>query len=184
MAANTPSPDKPLVPVTPRGEATRKKLLASATTEFCEKGFHAASVSSITQRADVGQGTFYLYFHSKEEVYATLVRELGTAQRHRLAALAPSAGKASERTVVEALIGDIAGLPGHYRILREAQFVDERVFRETQDQLHEAVATLLPPHAVLRAAALVGATEQVALRHCLWAEKPVNAQLAEAELGR
>ena len=47
-----------IVPATARGEATRRKLLDSAEKEFGEKGYHAASVSSITTRADVGQGTF------------------------------------------------------------------------------------------------------------------------------
>jgi len=56
----TPLMLKALVPATARGEATRRKLLAAAEIEFGARGFHAASVSSITTRADVGQGTFYL----------------------------------------------------------------------------------------------------------------------------
>src|ERR1700757_502104 len=75
---------KELVPVTARGEATRRKLLSAAEEEFGGKGFHAASVSSITTRAGVGQGTFYLYFHSKEEIFVTLVRDIGRKLRKQM----------------------------------------------------------------------------------------------------
>src|SRR5581483_7612448 len=88
----------PIVPATPRGEATRRKLLDAAETEFGDKGFHAASVSSITTRADVGQGTFYLYFHSKEEIFTTLVREIGHALRKHMA---EAVGKAAPRMAAE-----------------------------------------------------------------------------------
>lgn len=194
MLMNTNAAPKELVPVTARGEATRRKLLASAEHEFGSKGFPAASVSSITQRADVGQGTFYLYFHSKEEVFATLVRELGREQRASLAALVDQSanGRDAERKLAEALVGFIAGQPGRYRILREAQFVDEPVFRETQDQLFTALAgvlhaasrgTLTSEAAGYRAAALVGAAEQTALRQCLWAEKPASRGMIDAIVG-
>ena len=43
-------------PLTARGEATRRRILNAAEIEFGEKGFHLASVSSITTRASVGQG--------------------------------------------------------------------------------------------------------------------------------
>jgi len=195
MLMNVTPPLKELVPVTPRGEATRKKLLASAEIEFGSKGFPAASVSSITQRADVGQGTFYLYFHSKEEVFATLVRELGRDQRDGVTALLSHAAvkREGERLLAEKLLDGIASEPGRYRILREAQFVDEPVFRETQEQLFQAIAEVLvlagrggagPADAAMRAAAIAGAAEHAALRHCLWTGKPPSRALAEAVLSR
>lgn len=195
MLMNAQAAPKELIPVTPRGEATRRKLLASAEIEFGAKGFPAASVSSITQRADVGQGTFYLYFHSKEEVFATVVRELGREQRRAISALAAEqAGrKDSERLLAETLVEFVASEPGRYRILREAQFVDEPVFRETQEQLFAAIADVLVAgsrgalgtgEAALRAAAIAGAAEQSALRHCLWAGKPSAKALIDAVLGQ
>ena len=182
---------KELIPVTPRGEATRKKLLASAEIEFGAKGFPAASVSSITQRADVGQGTFYLYFHSKEEVFATLVRELGRQQRLLVSAVAnnPAAAKEGPQLLAKALLDSIASNPGRYRILCEAQFMDEPVFRETHEQLFSAVAEVLVARggvsaadAPLRAAALVGAAERVALQQSLWADKQPNKAMVSAVL--
>ena len=72
-------------PATARGEATRQKLLSAAEGEFGERGFNRASVSSITKRAGVGQGTFYLYFPSKEDILRELVRHMGRALRRALA---------------------------------------------------------------------------------------------------
>ena len=44
------------VPRTERGRRTLRKLLDAAAEEFGEKGFHEASVSSITRRAGVALG--------------------------------------------------------------------------------------------------------------------------------
>ncbi len=190
MLMNLSPPLKELVPVTPRGEATRRKLLASAEIEFGNKGFAAASVSSITQRADVGQGTFYLYFHSKEEVFATLVRDFGADQCRQLA-VADAAAKDDERRLVTRLAEFVALQPGRHRILSEAQFVDEPAFREVQQKLLSTVASELVGggrvirggEISLRAAALVGAATGAALAHCQWGGKPVSRTLVEAVMG-
>ncbi len=52
--------------------ATRRKLLNAARSVFAEKGINVARIDDITERADVGKGTFYNYFRTKEN----LVREL------------------------------------------------------------------------------------------------------------
>lgn len=47
---------------------TRVRLLKAAYEIFSKKGLDAATVQEITDRADVGLGTFYNYFASKEEI--------------------------------------------------------------------------------------------------------------------
>lgn len=194
MLMTTSTPPKDLVPVTARGEATRKKLLAAAEIEFGSKGFPAASVSSITQRADVGQGTFYLYFHSKEQVFATLVRGINAEQCAQIAALAEtiSAAPEAERRVAALLLELVAQAPGRHRILTEAQFVDAPMFQAEQQKRFAAVAACLlegsrsasAAELQLRAAALVGASGLVAVEHCHWRGRPVNRALIEAVAGR
>ena len=71
-------------PTTARGEATRKRILDAAETEFGENGFARTSVASIVNRAGVAQGTFYLYFPSKDDVLRELVRDMGRRLRHAL----------------------------------------------------------------------------------------------------
>ena len=55
-------------PKTQRGERTRQKILDAAEREIGARGFSDASIATITAEAAVAQGTFYLYFRSKEEV--------------------------------------------------------------------------------------------------------------------
>lgn len=52
---------------------SKQRLLIAATEVFFEKGYTAARVSDVVARADVAQGTFYLYFKSKEAVFVALV---------------------------------------------------------------------------------------------------------------
>lgn len=52
------------------GEPTTKTaLIASAIKLFRQKGFQMTRVSDIVSDAGVAQGTFYNYFHSKEEIF-------------------------------------------------------------------------------------------------------------------
>jgi AcrR family transcriptional regulator len=50
----------------------REQLLNAALAVFSAEGYSAAKVSDIVGRAGVAQGTFYLYFRSKQEVMLAL----------------------------------------------------------------------------------------------------------------
>ena len=69
--------------LTARGERTRRKLLESAERIFAELGYHDASIVKITEAAGVGQGTFYLYFASKKEIFE-VVLDLNSRVRHAM----------------------------------------------------------------------------------------------------
>jgi len=58
-----------------RRARTRAELLAAAKRLFASKGFHATKIADIAAAADVGTGTFYLYFATKEALFSDLVRE-------------------------------------------------------------------------------------------------------------
>lgn len=181
---------EPLQPATARGEATRRKLLSAAEAEFSEKGFHFASVSSITTRANVGQGTFYLYFRTKEEIFVTLVREIGrNLRRHMGAALTGAANRLeAERLGMEAFFDFACRHPGLYRVVQESQFVDEAIFRDYYERIAKGYAEdldaavargeLVPGDADVRAWALMGIGHFLGMRHCLWAgEMPPPAAI-------
>ena len=171
---------EPLVPATARGEATRRKLLAAAEEEFGTKGFHIASVSSITTRAGVGQGTFYLYFRTKEEIFVTLVREIGrNLRRVQREAMVGAAGRLQgERLALDAFFAFACARPGLYRIVQESQFVDEAVYREYYERIARGYADdldlaaqkgeLAPGNAEVRAWSLMGISHFVGMRWCLW----------------
>lgn len=58
-------------------------ILSAATEVFAEKGYHAARVTEIAQRAGVADGTIYLYFPGKEDLLIAVFRDgIGTYLRH------------------------------------------------------------------------------------------------------
>lgn len=182
---------QPLVPATPRGEATRRKLMAAAEAEFGAKGFHIASVSSITTRAGVGQGTFYLYFRTKDEIFVTLVREIGRALRRQMRESVVGARNRIEaaRLAFEAFFEFAHRHPGLYRIVQESQFVDDAVYREYYERIAagytedlQAAADrgdISPGDAETRAWALMGAGHFLGMKHSLWnGETPSSEQVS------
>lgn len=71
----------PLSRVARRKARTNKQLLEVARQLFSEKGIYWAKVEDITERADLGKGTFYKYFDSKEAIIHALLEEgLGELQ--------------------------------------------------------------------------------------------------------
>lgn len=61
----------------PRGERrkreTRSRLLEAALRLMAEKGMEGVAINEITEAADVGFGSFYNHFESKEAIYAALL---------------------------------------------------------------------------------------------------------------
>lgn len=57
-------------------EKTYKRLVNAALTVMAEKGPDAATINDITEAADVGFGSFYNHFSSKEEILAAAIEEL------------------------------------------------------------------------------------------------------------
>jgi AcrR family transcriptional regulator len=53
-------------------EHRRNAILKAARKLFFEKGFKAVTVDSIAAKADISKGSVYLYFDSKEEIYADI----------------------------------------------------------------------------------------------------------------
>jgi len=56
-------------------ERRRESILEAAREAFSRLGFAAATVEDVAQRADIGKGTLYLYFRSKEEIYLACLLE-------------------------------------------------------------------------------------------------------------
>jgi AcrR family transcriptional regulator len=70
-------------------EETRRRIFEAAIALFRAKGFEATTVDEITEKADVGRGTFFNYFPKKEAVLAYLSEErLTMVQEHAAELLA------------------------------------------------------------------------------------------------
>ncbi len=55
--------------------ATRQALLDAALVVFSQKGYAAARLEDVAEHAGVSRGAIYWHFHSKAELYTTLVGE-------------------------------------------------------------------------------------------------------------
>jgi AcrR family transcriptional regulator len=55
--------------------ARREAILDAARAVFAEKGLHGSTIDDIATRAELGKGTIYLYFDSKEAMFAVLKQE-------------------------------------------------------------------------------------------------------------
>jgi AcrR family transcriptional regulator len=53
---------------------TRDRIYRAALELFAERGLAATTVDQITELADVGKGTFFNYFRSKEEVFGLFIQ--------------------------------------------------------------------------------------------------------------
>ncbi|WP_400993660.1 TetR/AcrR family transcriptional regulator [Agromyces sp. GXQ0307] len=167
-------------PRTARGEQTRRRILEAAEHVFAEHGYTESSVSRITDRAGVGQGTFYLYFDSKLDVFDELVEDLN--QRVRQAMSEGARGATSrleaERAGFAAFFRFTAEHPALYRVVREAEFVSPgalrlhytRIVEGYIDGLRQAqddgeISDIDP---TVAAWALMGVGEMIGMRWVLW----------------
>jgi AcrR family transcriptional regulator len=118
-------------PRTARGTRTRGRLLEAAEQVFAECGYSEASIVRITEAAGVAQGTFYLYFSSKLEIFEELVEDLNRRVRHAMTEAAAGATTRieSERAGFRGFFEFTAQHPALYRIVREAEFVSPSALR-------------------------------------------------------
>src|ERR1700691_4530841 len=58
-----------------RHAETRERLMSSALRLFADRGDADTSIEDITEAADVGKGTFFNYFETKEHVLDTFGKQ-------------------------------------------------------------------------------------------------------------
>lgn len=163
-----------------RGAQTRRRLLDAAEAVFAELGYQDASIVKITGRAGVAQGTFYLYFEGKQQIFEELVGDLNRRVRRAM-----SAGAERGRTRLEAeRLGFLeffrftAEHPALYRIIRQAEFASpqalhehyERIARGYAEGLRRAMEAgeIAEGDPEVLAWALMGIGELVGMRWILW----------------
>lgn len=165
---------------TARGNRTRAKLLVAAERVFAEFGYHDASIVKITEAAEVGQGTFYLYFQGKLQIFEELVEDLNRRVRHAMseASAQGSTRLESERLGFAAFFQFTAEHPALYRIIRQAEFVSPQSLRLHYARIVEGYVEGLEQarrqgeigdlDPVVTAWALMGIGELVGMRWVLW----------------
>lgn len=117
-------------PKTKRGEATREKIIDAAAEIFYEKGYHNGSISDITRRAGVGNGTFYIYFDSKLSVYRYLLVEYGKRVRAKSSAAIAGCSnrKEAEREGIRSFFSYVLEDQAIFNVIWESLYIDKTLF--------------------------------------------------------
>ncbi|MGY6550365.1 MAG: TetR/AcrR family transcriptional regulator [Erythrobacter sp.] len=170
-------------PRTERGRRTLRKLLDASATEFGEKGFHEASVSSITRRAGVALGTFYTYFDSKEALFRALVQDMSDNVRSNARAAIAEDMRAIEieRAALAAFLRFARDHKEIYRIIDEAEFVDPASYRAHYETVAERITARLAAGSArgefrdglgeIEAWAIMGMNVFTGLRFAVWNDR-------------
>jgi AcrR family transcriptional regulator len=133
------------VPVTARGQETRARLLAAAEKVFGEKSYFTVSIADITREAGTGSGTFYIYFPSKEAAFRELVQQRGHELRMvtRMAAEGAPNRLEAEKRAFARFFEFISRHGNLYRVVRQAEFVDQALLREFYSAMAEGYTVAL-----------------------------------------
>ena len=71
MSSQSPNSSRQL-----RKDARAHEILTAALNVFQTRGFAAATIADVAQAAGVANGTVYLYYPSKVDLFKAVVREL------------------------------------------------------------------------------------------------------------
>ncbi len=117
-------------PKTCRGKKTLEKICKSAEELFTSQGYYNTSINDITRMADIAPGTFYIYFKDKISVFKYLVEYLiGELKDEIRESIKNCKSSFEEHEGFKAFFNFLGYNKGLYRIIWEAQFVDEELFR-------------------------------------------------------
>ncbi|MEJ7929404.1 TetR/AcrR family transcriptional regulator [Ramlibacter sp. AN1015] len=115
----------------------RNNIFAAAARVVGRDGYADASISKITTEANIAQGTFYLYFTSRQELFDELLPHVGADMlrfiRDRVHGSA-TVHEMEERGF-RAFFEYLKGNPGFFRILNEAEVAAPKAFRRHFDLL-------------------------------------------------
>lgn len=70
-----------------KAQETRRRLLEAAKEQMAHGGAESITIALITERADIGQGTFYNYFQSRDEIIDAVIYDVVETLGQRLDAM-------------------------------------------------------------------------------------------------
>jgi len=129
-----------------RKQRTRDDLVVAATRVLANKGLQATKITDIAAAADVGVGTFYLHFETKDALYDALVEDAAMCRFAR-----------DNREVFKLVFGPAVS---HHDVVRRAQAEFARDIEQTiRRGVERGVFGPVPP--AIAAQALVGMSTQL-----------------------
>ena len=126
-------------------EDTKTNIINTAIKLFAEKGFSDTSMSQIANNADVGKGTIYWHFDSKEDLFLSIIREKGQSYFEKVLKLDKSNLK-PEEVIYQYIKDRIEFIENNYdvaRMLINNNDVINREFKEIMQNRHQQMVSVL-----------------------------------------
>ncbi len=128
-----------------RAPDARDQIFAAAAKVVGEHGYASASITRITEEAGMAQGTFYLYFSSRQSLFDELLPHVGKDMLHFVGSRVAGAQDIleMEERGFRAFFEFLGSNPGFFRILNEAEVAapkaHEEHFRRTVSHFVQAI---------------------------------------------
>jgi len=124
-----------------------ERIVAAATETIADRGYAAATIAEIVERASASLSTFYQYFDDKEDVF---VAALDAGQAQMLAVALPAYRRTKEwsgaiRVALEAALDFLAANPGFARLALVEILSGTTRALERRDRLIESLYVFLKP---------------------------------------
>src|SRR5271170_8294283 len=116
---------------------TRERIYRAALQIFAERGYLETTVEDITEAADVGKGTFFNYFPTKEHILAEFGGERTAALERALQKARATEGPVLN--VIRELVGDSAGQADKSAALLRAIFAAHASCTSVREELVKRV---------------------------------------------
>lgn len=137
MIANTVPIRKKKLRRAEKAQANRSALIHAAAAVIGEHGYEGASISRITERAGLAQGTFYSYFDSREQLFDVLLPEITAETLRRIGEHVRGARNIFEveERGFRAFLEIFGKEPGFFRVINEAEVIAPHAFNRHLDQV-------------------------------------------------
>ena len=124
-------------------EARRAELVSAAATVFAKRGAAKTVVSDIVKAAGVAQGTFYLYFDSKDDAVLAVVTRIASAMMDEVTARVEAGTSAVDKMhILSNVLSDAAAEPDALDLITVLHRPENRALH---DRLAEDLVPRLNP---------------------------------------
>lgn len=138
-------------------EARRAELVSAAATVFAQRGVANTAVSDIVKTAGVAQGTFYLYFDSKDDALLAVVERVsGTITENAAARLETASSAVDKLLALRNVLSEFGAEPEATALVDLMHRPENRILH---DRLAEGLTRQLVP--LLEAVVELGVAEGV-----------------------
>ncbi len=162
-------------------EKSRERILAAALEVFAEKGYEAASISDVTQRAEVSRGLITYYFATKQSLAAELLDRwldgigalldlTGTADE-RLAAIIDGTLMAAASTLpIQRLAISLMMQPSTHPVFAEVESAKSPRITQIEDAIRSIFTTRGAPDPALEEMLLRATLEGITVKLAIYPE--------------